>query len=78
MTTSRDFVSCTGEGDRSQSSSSYDISKVSPGAYAAQPECINPGLTAYAERMSLDLTQLAKGYKKLRERQQQAHIILAG
>ena len=32
----------------------------------------------YAERMSLDINQLKQQYKKLRQRQKQAHIILAG
>jgi hypothetical protein len=30
------------------------------------------------ERMTMDIDQLNKQYKRLRERQKQAHIILAG
>ena len=64
--------------DKTRSASSFDISKASPGAYAAQPEDLGPLASMYAERMSLDINQLKQQYKKLRQRQKQAHIILAG
>ena len=58
-----------------------DISKVGLGAYeVTSPLAGTPERTtsAYAERMTLDLHTLHKQYAKLRERQKQAHIILAG
>ena len=70
--------SLSGDSDRSQSGSSFDVSKISPGAYGAQSENIAPGPIAFAERMSLDMGQLRQQYYRLRERQKQAHIILAG
>ena len=65
-----------GESDKSHSNSAFDMTKVSPGAYAAQPEALPTSSSAYAERMTMDINMLKKQYKKLRERQQQAHIIL--
>ena len=65
-----------GESDKSHSNSAFDMTKVSPGAYAAQPETLPTSSSAYAERMTMDISMLKKQYKKLRERQQQAHIIL--
>ena len=67
-----------GDVDRSQSGSNFDISKASPGAYAVNPELLNLGASAYSERMTLDVHMLRNQYKRLRERQKQAHIILAG
>ena len=52
------------------------MTKVSPGAYAAQPEALPTSSSVYAERMTMDISMLKKQYRKLRERQQQAHIIL--
>lgn len=66
-----------GDVDKSRLGSNFDISKASPGAYAAQPEDLAPLASMYAERMSLDINQLKQQYKKLRQRQKQAHIILA-
>ena len=72
------IVFLTGETEKSLSGSNFDISKASPGAYGAQPEIIGPLTSVYAERMSLDIVQLNQQYKKLKQRQNQAHIILAG
>ena len=55
-----------------------DISKVGPGAYALHPEVFNVGMAAYSERASLDIDMLNKRYKRLKERQQQAHVVLTG
>ena len=70
----------TGEEDKSQSNSTFDISKASPGAYAANPS--EAGLSMHAsalvERMTMDISGLKKQYLRVRERQKQAHIILAG
>lgn len=67
----------TEDTDRSQSASAIDISKVGPGAYASNPEQL-PDSTAYMERMTMDIDMLKNQYKRLRTRQKQAHIILAG
>lgn len=70
-------MSFTGNADRSPSGSTFDISKVSPGAYAAQPESLPPGAGIITERMTMDIDMLRKQYRRLRQRQQQAHIILS-
>lgn len=56
-----------------------DISVVGPGAYGAESE-LGPGSKdcVYMERMSTDMTALKMQYDKLRQRQRQAHIIIAG
>ena len=56
-----------------------DISVVGPGAYGAESEP-GPGSRdcVYMERMSTDMTALKMQYDKLRKRQRQAHIIIAG
>ena len=62
------------------SSSNFDISKISPGAFAANPDPTSgqgQRPAAYVERMNLDIYSLKKQYKRLRMRQQQAHIILS-
>ncbi|XP_060079402.1 TBC1 domain family member 30-like [Ylistrum balloti] len=64
------------EGD--MSGSSADISSVGPGAYGAgldSSALSNSNL--YLERMSTDISSLKKQYQRLRQRQTQAHIILA-
>ena len=55
-----------------------DISKVSPGAYAASSHDLSIYQPAYLERMNTDLGSLRKQYSKLKQRQQQAHVLLAG
>ena len=67
-----------GEADASNAGSSFDISKATPGAWAATPEDnhIQQKSNSYQERMSLDLDTLKHQYKRLRQRQKQAHIIL--
>lgn len=70
------FIS-TAESERNQSASAYDISKASPGAYAAHPE-LETRASAEMERMTMDIGMLNKQYCRLRERQKQAHIILTG
>ena len=70
------IIFSSGESDKSHSNSSFDMTKVSPGAYAAQPEALPTSSSVYAERMTMDISMLKKQYRKLRERQQQAHIIL--
>jgi hypothetical protein len=55
-----------------------DISEVGPGAYAAHPEVFDFGAAACSERASLDIDMLSRRYKRLKERQRQAHVILAG
>lgn len=64
-------------GDADRSSSTFDVSKVSPGAYAATPAQLTLS-SAHAERMNLNLSSLKKQYTKVRQRQKQAHIILTG
>lgn len=56
-----------------------DISVVGPGAYGVESE-LGPGSRdcVYMERMSTDMTALKMQYDKLRQRQRQAHIIIAG
>ena len=63
--------------DTDRSASLIDVSKASPGAYAATPHQLTPA-SAHAERMSMDLASLKKQYSKVRQRQKQAHIILTG
>lgn len=58
--------------------SSSDISKASPGAYAATPVDIAVSMPAYSDRVTLDIDLLHKQYKRLKQRQKQAHIILTG
>ncbi|XP_064632060.1 TBC1 domain family member 30-like isoform X3 [Lineus longissimus] len=53
-----------------------DISNVSPGAYAANPHEQMQD-SPFMERMTTDIDALRKQYEKLRQRQQQAHVILA-
>ncbi|XP_074645749.1 TBC1 domain family member 30-like [Tubulanus polymorphus] len=54
-----------------------DISNVSPGAYAANPHEHKSLSPAYMERMCTDINYLQKHYQKLRQRQRQAHVIIA-
>ena len=56
------------------------MSEVSPGAYAAHSDddTADRGIQAVVERSSLDLDTLNKQYNRLKERQRQASIILAG
>ena len=56
----------SGESDKSHSNSAFDMTKVSPGAYAAQPEALPTSSSAYSERMTMDINMLKKQYKKLR------------
>jgi len=49
-----------------------------PGAYAAHPEVFNVNSAACSERASLDIDMLNQRYKRIKEKQQQAHVILAG
>ncbi len=51
-----------------------DISKVSPGAFSYITQMHNP--KPLEEHLTLDLNELKKQYKKLKERQRQAHIII--
>ncbi|XP_053378292.1 TBC1 domain family member 30-like isoform X2 [Mercenaria mercenaria] len=55
-----------------------DISSLGPGAYGMGPADGSgvPNIPAYMERMSTDISALKKQYTKLRQRQNQAHIIL--
>jgi len=63
--------------DDNKNDSSSDISKVSPGAYAAHSEAIPPRLSANPARITLDIDMLRKQYKRLKHRQTQAHIIIS-
>ena len=61
------------------STSSYDISKATPGAYAEhapQNEAVTP--SSVIQRSTMDIGMLHMQYRRLRQRQKQAHIILAG
>lgn len=61
--------------------SAGDISLVGPGVYGSGEPEINSGVGRDAvclERMSTDITALKLQYEKLRQRQRQAHIIIAG
>lgn len=67
------------EGTGGSSCSSSDISVMGPGVYGtAVPTDLGSSAksSAYMERMTTDLNALKKQYKKLRQRQTQAHIIL--
>ncbi|XP_076447278.1 TBC1 domain family member 30-like isoform X2 [Babylonia areolata] len=56
-----------------------DISLVGPGAYGAETESATGSRDSmYMERMSTDITALKMQYDKLRQRQRQAHVIIAG
>ena len=69
------------EGTSGSSCSSSDISVMGPGVYGtAVPTDLGASAktSAYMERMTTDLSALKKQYKKLRQRQAQAHIILTG
>ena len=71
----------SGQLEGAATGSSYDISRASPGAYGVGGEAgaaVAAVAPAQSERMSLDLGMLGRQYKKLRQRQQQAHVILAG
>lgn len=66
-------------GDVEGSGSMADISEVGPGAYGVGVDpAVLGAMPAYMERMTTDIGALKKQYSKLRERQNQAHIILAG
>ena len=50
-----------------------------PGAYGVESEPALGGRdSVYMERMSTDITALKMHYDKLRQRQRQAHVIIAG
>lgn len=57
-----------------------DISLVGPGAYGGECEPVSGGGrdAMYMERMTTDMTALKMQYDKLRLRQRQAHVIIAG
>ncbi|KAL8621790.1 hypothetical protein ACOMHN_016277 [Nucella lapillus] len=56
-----------------------DISVVGPGAYGADSELVTGSRdSVYMERMSTDITALKMQYDKVRQRQRQAHVIIAG
>ncbi|XP_014677057.1 PREDICTED: TBC1 domain family member 30-like isoform X2 [Priapulus caudatus] len=55
-----------------------DIQSVTPGALSPQPDMGSPWQQSTLERTTMDITTLRKQYGKLRERQAQAQIILAG
>lgn len=55
-----------------------DISKVGPGAYGASGETQQLPSSIYMERMCTDINSLKKQYNRLKQRQNQAHIIIAG
>ncbi|KAL4225983.1 hypothetical protein ACF0H5_013970 [Mactra antiquata] len=66
------------EGDQ-RTGSLPDISSLGPGAYGLGP-ADGSGMSnvpAYMERMTTDISALKKQYTKLRQRQNQAHIILS-
>lgn len=67
------------EGDQ-RTGSLPDISSLGPGAYGMGPADGSgvPNVPAYMERMTTDISALKKQYTKLRQRQNQAHVILAG
>ncbi len=65
-----------GDGE-SGSGSVADISVLGPGAYSLHPDAQGAG-PVYMERMCTDIGSLKKQYEKLRQRQRQAHIIIAG
>ncbi|CAG2242121.1 TBC1 domain family member 30 [Mytilus edulis] len=54
-----------------------DISKVGPGAYGASGETQQLPSSIYMERMCTDINSLKKQYNRLKQRQNQAHIIIA-
>ena len=64
------------DGDQ-RSVSIPDIASLGPGAYGLGPTEGATSVPAYMERMSTDISALKKQYAKLKQRQNQAHIILA-
>lgn len=54
-----------------------DISKLGPGAYGASGETQQLPSSIYMERMCTDINSLKKQYDRLKQRQNQAHIIIA-
>lgn len=57
---------------------SADVSKLSPGAYTAHPVCPPlGGAPVLSERVTLDVDMLKRQYKKLMQKQRQAHVILS-
>lgn len=72
------FYPSGGEAESGQAAAiTGDISSLGPGAYGADGDLV-PKIPAYIERMTTDMGALKKQYKKLRQRQKQAHIILSG
>jgi len=59
--------------NKSQTKTS-DISMVTPGAFSFISQMHNP--KPLSEHLTLDINELKKQYKKLKERQRQAHIII--
>ena len=56
-----------------------DISMVGPGAYGMDGDSGQAlGSSVYLERMCTDIGSLKKQYSKLKQRQTQAHVIIAG
>ena len=55
----------------------FDMSRISPGAFAATPQQMQL-TSAHSERMNTNLASLKKQYFKVRQRQKQAHVILTG
>ncbi|KAL8567448.1 hypothetical protein ACOMHN_010039 [Nucella lapillus] len=58
-----------------------DISVVGPGVFGGEPEALSGGRDSgtsavYMERMSTDLGALRQHYNRLRQRQQQAHVVI--
>ncbi|CAH1783790.1 unnamed protein product [Owenia fusiformis] len=62
---------------RSDTDGSFDMSKISPGAYGAIPGALQSQIPAYLERMNTDIHGLKRQYTRLKERQKQAHIFIA-
>ena len=70
-----DYVMFTGSDGEENNA---DISKVGPGAYGASGETQQLPSSIYMERMCTDINSLKKQYDRLKQRQNQAHIIIAG
>lgn len=57
---------------------SSDISVLGPGVYGSGSDPTIVKGTMQMERMSTDINNLKLQYQRLKQRQQQAHIIIAG
>lgn len=72
------FLFCTLGLEDQRAASFSDIASLGPGAYNLGPVdgSGTTNIPAYMERMSTDINALKKQYARLKQRQNQAHIII--